>query len=70
MTAHAHATIPPSIEASPYAGQVWAIEAELTPKPAARPVVARAAGSLPPGEQARVVIRDLPPAAFTPEARS
>ena len=85
----------PSIEASPYAGQVWAIEAELTPKPAARtvriisgllspmrytqviyltapaarPVVARAAGSLPRGEQARVVIRDLPPAAFTPEAR-
>ena len=38
--------------------------------PAARPVVARAAASLPPGEQARVVIRDLPPAAFTPEARS
>jgi len=26
----------PSIEASPYAGQVWAIEVELTPKPAAR----------------------------------
>jgi hypothetical protein len=74
---------------------VWAVEAELTPKPAARtarimsgllspmryaqviyltapaarPVVARAAGSLPPGEQARVVIRDLPLAAFIPEAR-
>jgi hypothetical protein len=85
----------PSIDSSPYAGQVWAIEAELTPKPAARtarimsgllsplryaqviyltapaarPVVARAAGSLPPGEQARVVIRELPAAAFTPEAR-
>ena len=83
----------PSIEASPYAGQVWAIEAELTPKPlartarimtgllspmkyaqviyltapAARPVVLRAAASLPPGEQARVVVRDLPPCAFTPE---
>jgi hypothetical protein len=83
----------PSIAASPYAGQVWAIEAELTPKPAARtagimtglltpmryaqviyltapaarPVVTRAAASLPPGEQARVVIRDLPPYAFTPE---
>ena len=84
----------PSIEASPYAGQVWAIEVELTPKPlartgrimagllsplryaqviyltapAARAVVTRAAASLPPGEQARVVIRDLPRYAFTPEA--
>jgi len=83
----------PSIDSSPYAGQVWAIEAELTPKPlartvrimsgllfpmtyaqviyltapAARSVVMRAAASLPPGDQARVVIRDLPPAAFTPE---
>ena len=28
--------------------------------PAARPVVTRAAGSLPPGDQARVVVRDLP----------
>ena len=26
----------PSIDGSPYAGQVWAIEVELTPKPAAR----------------------------------
>ena len=26
----------PSIDASPYAGQAWAIEAELTPKPVAR----------------------------------
>src|SRR5208283_2109674 len=75
------------------AGQVWAIEVELTPKPvarttgimagllspmryatvvyltapAARPVVLRAAASLPPGEQARVAVRDLPTAAFTPE---
>jgi hypothetical protein len=83
----------PSIAASPYAGQVWAVEVELTPKPAARtttimtelvtslryaqviyltapaarPVVTRAAGSLPPGEQARVAVRDLPPSAFTPE---
>ena len=81
----------PSIDGSPYAGQVWAIEVELTPKSAgrttrimtgllapmqyalvvyltaaqARPVVARAAGSLPPGEQSRVVIRDLPGYAFT-----
>ena len=84
----------PSLAGSPYAGQVWAIEAELTPKPAerttrimagllsplryaqviyltappARPVVMRAAASLPPGDQARVVVRDLPPYAFTPEA--
>ena len=83
----------PSIEASPYAGQVWAIEVELTPKPAgrttrimtgllapmsyaqviyltapaARSVVTRAAASLPPGEQARVVVRDLPGYAFTRE---
>jgi hypothetical protein len=83
----------PSIERSPYAGQVWAIEAELTPKPlarttrimtgllspmwyaqviyltapAARSVVTRAAASLPPGEQARLVVRDLPAYAFTPE---
>jgi hypothetical protein len=83
----------PSIEGSPYAGQVWAIEVELTPKPiarttgimtrllapmqyatvvyltapAARPVVLRAAASLPPGEQNRVAVRDLPAAAFTPE---
>ena len=80
----------PSLDASPYAGQVWAIEVELTPKPverttmimagllsplryaqviyltapAARPVVTRAAASLPPGDQARMVIRELPAAAF------
>ena len=83
----------PSIAASPYAGQVWAIEVELTPKPlartgrimagllsplryaqvvyltapAARPVVTRAAAELPAGEQARMVIRELPASAFTPE---
>ena len=83
----------PSIEPRPYAGQVWAIEVELTPKPvartarimtgllapmtyaqviyltgpAARSVVMRAAASLPPGEQARVVVRELPGYAFTPE---
>jgi len=83
----------PSIAASPYAGQVWAIEVELTPKPAARttgimtglliapryaqvvyltaaparPVVTRAAGSLPAAERARVAVRDLPSSAFTPE---
>jgi hypothetical protein len=83
----------PSIEPRPYAGQVWAIEVELTPKPvtrttrimagllapmtyaqviyltapAARSVVMRAAASLPPSEQARVVVRELPAYAFTPE---
>ncbi len=86
----------PSLAAVLHAGQVWAIEAELTPKPlarttrimtgllspmryaqvvyltapAARPVVTRAAGFLPPDGQARVVIRDLPPSAFTPEPSS
>jgi hypothetical protein len=34
---------------------------------AARPVVIRAAAGLPPGEHARVAVRDLPAAAFTPE---
>ena len=83
----------PRIAGSPYAGQVWAIEVELTPKPiarttrimtgllspmryaqvvyltapAARPVVTRAAAGLPPGDQPRVVVRELPAAAFTPE---
>ena len=28
----------PSLDGSPYGGQVWAIEAELTPKPLARTV--------------------------------
>jgi hypothetical protein len=84
----------PSLDGSPYAGQVWAIEVELTPKPLprttrimagllapmtyaqviyltaprARSVVMRAAAALPPGEQARVVVRDLPGYAFTPES--
>jgi len=35
--------------------------------PAARPVVTRAAAGVPAGQQDRIVIRDLPPAAFTPE---
>jgi hypothetical protein len=38
--------------------------------PTARPVVTRAAGALPPGEQARIVVRELPAAAFTPESSS
>src|SRR4029077_7719323 len=80
----------PSLGGSPYAGQIWAIEVELTPKSAgrttrimtgllapmqyalvvyltaarARSVVTRAAGSLPPGEQSRVVVRDLRVYAF------
>jgi hypothetical protein len=83
----------PSIDTSPYTGQIWAIEVELTPKPlprtarimtgllaparyaqviylaapAARPVVTRAAEAIPAGHAARIVIRDLPPDAFTPE---
>jgi hypothetical protein len=32
--------------------------------PRARTVVARAAGALPPGDQPRVTVRDLPAAAF------
>jgi hypothetical protein len=83
----------PSLPGSPYAGQVWGIEVELTPKPLARTarimdgllapmryaqvvylaapparlVVTRAAASLPAGEQPRLVIRELPAAAFTAE---
>jgi hypothetical protein len=83
----------PSLPDAPYAGQVWAVEVELTPKPlpritrimggllsppryaqviyltapAARLVVTRAADSLHPGQAARVVVRDLPPSALTPE---
>jgi hypothetical protein len=84
----------PSIAASPYPGQVWAVEVELTPKPlartmrimgglagparyaqvlyltapAARPVVTRSAESVPAGHSPRIMILDLPPYAFTPEA--
>jgi hypothetical protein len=36
--------------------------------PPARPVVTRSAGRVPAGQQSRIIIRDLPPAAFTPEA--
>jgi hypothetical protein len=51
----------PSIEPSPYAGQVWAIEAELTPKPAAR--TARIlAGLLSAPRYAQVVYLTAPPA--------
>jgi hypothetical protein len=83
----------PSLPHRRYAGQIWAIEAELTPKPvdrttrimagllrpmryalvvyltapAALPVVTRAAAALPAGEQAQVMIRELPESAFVPE---
>jgi hypothetical protein len=83
----------PSTGTSPYAGQVWAVEVELTPKPAgrtarimagllaaparyaqvlyltappARPVVTRSADRVTAGQQARIIIRDLPPSAFPP----
>jgi hypothetical protein len=85
----------PSLPGSPYAGQVWAVEVELTPKPLARttrimagllspmryaqviyltapparPVVTRAIDALPQGEQPRMVARELPAAAFLPEAQ-
>ena len=85
----------PSLAGCSYDGQVWAIEAELTPKgaartarimggllipvryaqvvyltaPAARPVVLRAAETLPAEDRARVVVRDLPGYALTGEAR-
>ena len=84
----------PSIPGGRHAGQVWAVEVELTPKPlarttrimgelltsmqyslviyltapAARPVVTRAAASLPPSDQPRVTVRDLPAIALLPEA--
>jgi hypothetical protein len=84
----------PSIDGARFGGQVWAIEVELTPKPAARtsrimngllsrrgyaqvvylaspaarPVVARAVAGLPPAQQGRVAVRDLPPSAPLPGA--
>ena len=47
---------------------MWYAQVIYLTAPTARPVVTRAAGSLPPGDQARVVVRDLPGYAFTPEA--
>jgi hypothetical protein len=38
--------------------------------PAARPVVTRSAEAIPASQQARIIIRDLPVSAFTPEAPS
>ena len=37
--------------------------------PAARPVVLRAAATLPPGDRGWVVVRDLPSYAFTAEGQ-
>jgi hypothetical protein len=51
----------PSIEASPYAGQVWAIEVELTPKPAAR-TVRIMGGLLSPMRYAQVIYLTAPAA--------
>ena len=34
--------------------------------PPARPVVTRSAGQIPAGQQARIIVRDLPPSAFNP----
>ncbi|WP_300612917.1 hypothetical protein [Trebonia sp.] len=51
----------PSIDASPYAGQVWAVEAELTPKPAAR-TLRIMGGLLSPPRYAQVVYLTAPAA--------
>ena len=51
----------PSIEASPYAGQVWAVEAELTPKPLAR-TVRIMGGLLSPMRYAQVIYLTAPAA--------
>jgi hypothetical protein len=51
----------PSIPASPYAGQVWAVEVELTPKPLARTVrIMR--GLLSPMRYAQVIYLTAPAA--------
>ena len=51
----------PSIAASPYAGQIWAIEIELTPKHAARTAQIMAALTAPAG-YARVIYLTAPAA--------
>ena len=38
--------------------------------PPARPVVTRAAAAVPADWQARIIVRDLPSSAFTPEGTS
>jgi hypothetical protein len=51
----------PSITGSRYAGQVWAIEAELTPKPLAR-TTRIMAGLISPQRYAQVIYLTAPPA--------
>jgi hypothetical protein len=51
----------PSIAGSPYAGQVWAIEVELTPKPLAR-TTRIMGGLLSPMRYAQVIYLTAPPA--------
>ncbi|MGH3286941.1 MAG: hypothetical protein ACRDPD_20045, partial [Streptosporangiaceae bacterium] len=51
----------PSIDGSPYAGQVWAIEAELTPKPIER-TTRIMTGLLEPMRYAQVVYLTAPAA--------
>jgi hypothetical protein len=51
----------PSIAGSPYAGQVWAIEVELTPKPLAR-TTRIIGGLLNPLRYAQVIYLTAPPA--------
>jgi len=51
----------PSIAGSPYAGQVWAIEVELTPKPLAR-TTRIMGGLLNPLRYAQVIYLTAPPA--------
>lgn len=50
----------PSLDGDPYAGQVWAVEAELTPKPAAR--IAQITTGLLSGSYAQVVYLTSPAA--------
>ena len=51
----------PSIAGSPYAGQVWAVEVELTPKPLAR-TTRIMGGLLNPMRYAQVIYLTAPPA--------
>jgi hypothetical protein len=51
----------PSLPSSPYAGQVWAVEVELTPKPVAR-TTRIMTGLLSPARYALVVYLTAPPA--------
>jgi hypothetical protein len=52
----------PSLPASPYAGQVWAVEVELTPKPLARTTRIMAGLLSGPARYAQVLYLTAPPA--------